>query len=180
MPKMRKIGGEWRTVADRYRKVDGQWRKVVESYRKINGLWVKVFGKPYLKRFVENADKTSGEATFVYDAENNSLTVTVNGVPEQGATVRAGVIIDNLPENSTIEIERRTNSSYEELNRVVFMRNGVETGSLVGNNSRNFNRFQNLSGSWSMFVEFKGGYGTTQMSFTLYNVEVNGETIPLN
>ena len=153
MPKMRKVAGAWRTVADRYRKVNGQWRKVVTSYRKINGVWVKVFGKTYLRTFVENADKTTGVAQIVWDATNNALVATVNGTPNAGATVRVGVIVDNVPANTTVQIQRRTEASTEILNRVVFTSNGVEIGALTGNNPKNYNRFQNVSGNWSMFVE---------------------------
>ena len=179
MPKMRKVGGEWRTVADRYRKVDGVWRKVVTSYRKIDGVWVKVFGKTYLRTFVENADKTTGVAQIVWDATNNAWVATVDGVPAAGATVRVGVIVDNIPDNSEVLIERRTQASHEDYNRVVFTSNGVQIGALTGTNPKNYNRFKNVSGNWSMFVEFKGG-NYTQMSFTLFSIEINGEEIPLN
>lgn len=180
MPKMRKVDGVWRTVADRYRKVDGQWRKVKESYRKIDGIWVKTFGGVYLQPYVINPDPDLSDAGVYFDTEAGVYRAYIYGRPQYSNTVEVGIRIGNIPENSKVEVELATYDGLTDIVPVVLSVNGEYSGVRQATKTVAYTTMRDVSGEFSMAIRFSGtNTDVTKMNFVLSNVQINDEFIPL-
>lgn len=180
MPKMRKIGGEWRTVADRYRKVDGQWRRVVNSYRKINGLWVKVFGQPYLQPYVINPDPDLSDAGVYFDSASGSYRAYIYGRPNHSSTVEVGIRIGHIPADSKVSVELATYDSITNMVSITMYSNGEYLGYRQATKSVAYTTQRNVSGELILKIQFAGtNTDVTKMNFVLSDVKINDESIPM-
>lgn len=102
MPKLRKVGGAWRKVAERYRKVAGQWRPVKESYKKVDGVWRLVYQSlpSHITTFFENA--TTGASNVEWHSDGGFLRIYMNGASNGTDAVKCGIRITNIPANTRV------------------------------------------------------------------------------
>lgn len=180
MPKMRKIDGAWRPVADRYRKVDGQWRKVKESYRKIDGIWVKTFSQVYLQPYVINPDPDLSDAGVYFDSAAGSYRAYIYGRPNHSSTVEVGIRIGNIPADSKVSVELATYDGLTNIVAIVLYANGEYIGVRQATKSIAYTTQRNVSGEFSMAIRFSGtNTDVTKMNFVLSDVKINDESIPM-
>ena len=180
MPKMRKVAGAWRTVADRYRKVNGQWRKVANSYRKVNGVWVKTFGGVYLQPYVINPDPDLSDAGVYFDSEAGAYRAYIYGRPQYSNTVEVGIRIGNIPADSKISVELATYDGLTDIVPVVLYVNGEYKGVRQATKTIAYTTMRDVSGEFSMAIRFSGtNTDVTKMNFVLSDVQINDESIPM-
>ena len=180
MPKMRKIDGAWRTVADRYRKVDGVWRKVKDSYRKIDGVWVKTFGGIYLQPYVINPDPDLSDAGVYFDSEAGAYRAYIYGRPNHSSTVEVGIRIGNIPDDSKVEVELATYDGITNIVAVTMYSNGEYLGYRQATKTVAYTTIRDVSGEFVLKIQFSGtNTDVTKMNFVLSNVQINDEFIPM-
>lgn len=180
MPKMRKVAGEWRTVADRYRKVDGVWRKVKESYRKVDGLWVKTFSQVYLQPYVINPAPDLSDAGVYYDADAGSYRAYIYGRPNHSSTVEVGIKIGNIPEKSKVSVELATYDGITNIVAVTMYSNGEYLGYRQATKTVAYTTQRDISDELILKIQFAGtNTDVTKMNFVLSDVKINDESIPM-
>ena len=179
MPKLRKIAGAWRSVADRYRKVDGVWRKVLFSYRKIDGVWKMVFGSrtEMVSTFAEDNPNFHGSLGTDWDATANKYRVWVNGNIYGAQSMILGLIVDNIPAGSTVALDWSGAKNYVEHMQIM-----VDTGDTVlltqsETFARRTDTFNNVSGSMRVYIKFSLGSPVGEVSFDLFGLSINGARI---
>ncbi len=180
MPKMRKIDGAWRPVADRYRKVDGQWRKVKESYRKIDGIWVKTFSQVYLQPYVINPDPDLSDAGVYFDSAAGSYRAYIYGRPNHSSTVEVGIRIGNIPADSKVSVELATYDGLTNIVAVTMYSNGEYLGYRQATKTVAYTTQRDVSGELILKIQFAGtNTDVTKMNFVLSDVKINDESIPM-
>ena len=180
MPKMRKVDGAWRTVADRYRKVNGQWRKVIDSYRKVNGLWVKVFSQVYLQTIVNNPAPQSSDAGVYFDSASSSYRAYIYGRPSTSGTVEVGIRIANIPANSEVSVRLALYDNIPNSFTVTFYSGGTYLGYWQANRTASYSTYKNVTGELTMYIRFvSSNTSVDKMNFALSDVKINGASIPM-
>lgn len=185
MPKLRKVDGVWREVADRYRKINGQWRKVVESYRKVDGIWQKVFGNEYLQYYVINPDPDLSDAGVYYDAATNSYRAYINGRPSHSNGVEVGIRIGNLPMSARVSVRLATYGGIPEPVPVVFYSNVVNTeapalGVQQITSAPVYATFDYISNAFFVVLRLAGtNQSTSKVNFELSDIKINDVSRPL-
>ena len=180
MPKMRKISGEWRTVADRYRKIDGVWRKVKESYRKIDGVWVKTFGGVYLQPIVNNPAPQSTEAGVYFDSTSGTYRAYIYGRPSTSGTVEAAIRIANIPANSEVSVRLALFDNIPNGFTATFYSGSTYLGYWQANRTAAYTTYKNVTGEFTIYLSFvSSNTSVDKMNFALSDVKINGSPIPL-
>ena len=180
MPKMRKIDGSWRTVADRYRKVDGQWRKVKESYRKVDGIWVKTFSQVYLQPYVINPDPDLSDAGVYFDSAAGAYRAYIYGRPNHSSTVEVGIRIGNIPADSKVSVELATYDGITNIVAVTMYSNGEYLGYRQATKTVAYTTQRDISDELILKIQFAGtNTDVTKMNFVLSDVKINDESIPM-
>lgn len=180
MPKMRKVGGAWRSVAARYRKIGGQWRRVKESYRKVAGIWVKTFESTYLETYVINPDPANSNAGVYYDAAVGAYRAYIYGRPNGSSVVEVGIRIGNIPRNSEIRLELATYDGITNTVNVVLDSNGSSLGWIPVTKDATYFVKQNVNAPFTLKIVFNAdNTNVTNANFVLSDVKINNVSIPL-
>ena len=176
MPKMRKIDGVWRSVADRYRKIDGTWRKVLFSYRKVDGVWKLVFGSrtEMVSTFAEDNPNFHGGYGTDWDSVANKYRVWVNGNIYGAQTMLLGLVIDNIPEGSSVTLDWSGSKNYIEHMQIMVDSNDTVLLTQQETFERRTDTFDNVSGSMRVYIKFSLGSPVGDVSFDLFGLSING------
>lgn len=179
MPKLRKINGAWRSVADRYRKVDGVWRKVLFSYKKIDGVWKMVFGSrtEMFSTFAENNPNFHGSLGTDWVSTDNKYRVWVNGNIYGAQSMILGLIVDNIPAGSTVALDWSGSKNYVEHMQIIVDSNDTVLLTQHEAFARRIDTFDNVSGSMRVYIKFALGSPVGEVSFDLFSLSINGAKI---
>jgi len=179
MPKLRKINGAWRSVADRYRKVNGVWHKVLFSYKKIDGVWKMVFGSrtEMFSTFAENNPNFHGSLGTDWVSTDNKYRVWVNGNIYGADKMILGLVIDNIPAGSTVTLDWTGYKNYVQHSQIIV--DSGETVFLTQHETfeRRTDTFYNVSGSMRVYINFALGSPVGDVYFDLFGVSINGAKI---
>ena len=179
MPKMRKVGGAWRTVADRYIKVNGQWRVVVESYRKVDGIWRKVSNDIYMHPYIINHDPALYDAGVYFDVATSSYRAYFKTESNQASDIGVGVRLGNLPEKSKISFELRLFEEMTGSATVTLYSNGTLIGTVGASQTVEVYTRYNISDELIFMIHHTGTTLKNSVNFAISKVRVNDVPIML-